>query len=226
MSEHFSQPSGEQVSLPGTRSQPLEAVLRVQRVLPVLVLETPAQADWLAGCFLEAGLTQLEVTLRTPQALAVIEHLSRYFPELSVGAGTVLTPDQLGQACDAGARFLIAPGATDTLLQAAQSAAQPFIPGVMTPSEAMRAADYGFTLQKFFPAEAAGGVALLKSMSAPLAGLSFCPTGGIHPGNMADYLQLNNVAAVGGTWLVTPRALANEDRRAVIQALNELQQTG
>lgn len=195
-----------------------------QKVLPVLVLETTEQADWVGGCFVEAGIQHLEVTLRTSKALQVIEHLNRHFPELSVGAGTVLNDHQIQSAVDAGSRFVISPGATDKLLEAAQDCPVPFVPGVMTPSEAMRARDYGFALQKFFPAEAAGGVTLLKAMGAPLQDIRFCPTGGITPSNMADYLALNNVPVVGGTWLVTPQALADNDRQAVVSRLNELQQ--
>ncbi|WP_086480368.1 bifunctional 4-hydroxy-2-oxoglutarate aldolase/2-dehydro-3-deoxy-phosphogluconate aldolase [Oceanospirillum sanctuarii] len=195
-----------------------------QKVLPVLVLETKEQADWVGGCFVEAGIQHLEVTLRTSKALQVIEHLNRNFPELSVGAGTVLNAHQIQSAVDAGSRFIISPGATDKLLESAQDCPVPFVPGVMTPSEAMRARDYGFGLQKFFPAEAAGGIALLKAMGAPLQDIRFCPTGGITLSNMADYLELNNVPVVGGTWLVTPQALADNDRQAVVSRLNELHQ--
>jgi len=198
--------------------------LTQQRVLPVLVLESTAQADWLAGCFVDAGLTQLEVTLRTPRALDIIAHLCQYFPELSIGAGTVLSADQMVQAADAGAGFVISPGATDTLLDAAQDCPIPFIPGVMTPSEAMRAREYGFGLQKFFPAEAAGGITLLKSMGAPLQDIQFCPTGGITLNNIMDYLALPNVPVVGGTWLVTPNALVRNDRQDVVLKLEQLRQ--
>ncbi len=198
--------------------------LSQQKVLPVLVLESVGQADWVGGCFVEAGIRHLEVTLRTSKALQVIEHLNRNFPELSVGAGTVLNAHQIQSAVDAGSRFIISPGATDQLLEAAQDCPVPFVPGVMTPSEAMRARDYGFGLQKFFPAEAAGGVALLKAMGAPLQDIRFCPTGGITLSNMADYLALKNVPVVGGTWLVTPQSLADNDRQAVVSRLDELQQ--
>lgn len=198
--------------------------LSQQKVLPVLVLDSAGQADWVGGCFVEAGIRHLEVTLRTSKALQVIEHLNRNFPELSVGAGTVLNAHQIQSAVDAGSRFIISPGATDQLLEAAQDCPVPFVPGVMTPSEAMRARDYGFGLQKFFPAEAAGGVALLKAMGAPLQDIRFCPTGGITRNNMADYLALKNVPVVGGTWLVTPQSLADNDRQAVVSRLDELQQ--
>lgn len=194
-----------------------------QKVLPVLVLESVEQADWIGGCFVEAGLQHLEVTLRTPKALTVIEHLNRNFPELSVGAGTVLNAHQIRSAVNAGSRFIVSPGATDALLEAAQDCPVPFVPGVMTPSEAMRARDYGFGLLKFFPAEAAGGVTLLKAMGAPLQDIHFCPTGGITLSNMADYLALQNVPVVGGTWLVTPQALADNDRQAVVSRLSLLQ---
>ncbi len=194
-----------------------------QKVLPVLVLESAEQADWVAGCFVEAGFKHLEVTLRTSKALQVIEHLNRYFPELAVGAGTVLNTHQIRSSVDAGACFIVSPGATDKLLEAAQDCPVPFVPGVMTPSEAMRARDYGFGLQKLFPAEAAGGISLLKAMGAPLQDIRFCPTGGVNLNNMMDYLALSNVPVVGGSWLVMPQALADNDRQAVVGCLTELQ---
>lgn len=199
--------------------------LSQQKVLPVLVLESTTQADWVGGCFAEAGFCQLEVTMRTPDALPVIEHLNRHFPDLSVGAGTVLNGLQMRSALDAGARFIVSPGATDKLLEAAQSCSVPFVPGVMTPSEAMRALEYGFDLQKLFPAEVAGGTALLKAMGAPLQGVRFCPTGGVSMSNIADYLALPNVSAVGGTWLVTPKMLADNDRLSVVRGLELLRNT-
>lgn len=199
--------------------------LSQQKVLPVLVLESVQQADWIGGCFVEAGIRHLEVTLRTSVALQVIEHLNRAFPELSVGAGTVISDHQISTAVNAGSSFIVSPGATDKLLEAAQDCPVPFLPGVMTPSEAMRARDYGFGLQKFFPAEAAGGVSLLKAMGAPLQDIRFCPTGGITLNNLADYLALKNVPVVGGTWLVTPEALADNDRQSVVNRLHQLEQT-
>ncbi|WP_417597712.1 bifunctional 4-hydroxy-2-oxoglutarate aldolase/2-dehydro-3-deoxy-phosphogluconate aldolase [Oceanospirillum sp.] len=198
--------------------------LSQQKVLPVLVLESVQQADWIGSCFIESGMKHLEVTLRTPAALQVIEYLSRHFPELSIGAGTVLKSYQIGEAVDAGSDFIVAPGATDPLLDAGQDCPVPFLPGVMTPSEAMRARDYGFGLQKFFPAEAAGGIPLLKAIGAPLQDILFCPTGGITPNNMVDYLALKNVPVVGGTWLVTPQILADNDRQSVVNRLSQLQQ--
>ncbi len=199
--------------------------LSQQKVLPVLVLESVQQADWIGGCFVEAGIRHLEVPLRTSAALQVIEHLNRAFPELSVGAGTVISDHQISTAVNAGSSFIVSPGATDKLLEAAQDCPVPFLPGVMTPSEAMRARDYGFGLQKFFPAEAAGGVSLLKAMGAPLQDIRFCPTGGITLNNLADYLALKNVPVVGGTWLVTPEALADNDRQSVVNRLHQLEQT-
>lgn len=196
--------------------------LSAQQVLPVLVLDNTQQADWVGGCFLEAGFKQLEVTLRTPAALEVLGYLVRQFPELSIGAGTVLSVHQIQQAVDAGAGFVIAPGATDTLLEAAQDCPVPFVPGVMTPSEAMRAREYGFGLQKFFPAEAAGGVAMLKAMGAPLQDIRFCPTGGVSLKNLKDYLALSNVPVVGGSWLVTAECLAANDSAEVSRRLAAL----
>lgn len=197
--------------------------LTQQKVLPVLVLETIEQAKPLADCLLEYQLNAIEITLRTPQALDVIQFLSENYPELSVGAGTVLTPEQLSQVQQAGAGFAIAPGATDTLLQAGQAAEIDFVPGIMTPSEAMRAKEHGYSLQKLFPAEVAGGCNLLKAMGAPLAELNFCPTGGISINNMAQYLSLTNVPVVGGTWLAPLELIQQQNWQQIRQNMQLLQ---
>ncbi|OPX57014.1 2-dehydro-3-deoxyphosphogluconate aldolase / (4S)-4-hydroxy-2-oxoglutarate aldolase [Oceanospirillum multiglobuliferum] len=175
--------------------------LKAQQVLPVLVIETIEQAAPLAELLLKYQLNCIEITLRTRSALQVLNYLARQYPELIIGAGTVLNVEQFDQVQQAGASFAISPGATEPLLAKAARSEMTFIPGVMTASETMQAQGYGFKLQKLFPAQVAGGVELLKAFSGPFSELLFCPTGGVNPNNMADYLALNNVAVVGGTWL-------------------------
>lgn len=172
-----------------------------QKVLPVLVLDNNEQARVLADCLLEFQLNAIEITLRTPEALNVIEFLATNYPELIVGAGTITSAEQLKAAQQSGAQFALSPGVTESLLQAGQQAEIDFIPGVMTPSEAMLAQAYGYSLLKLFPAEVSGGCALLKALGAPLSELNFCPAGGISVKNLAQYLALDNVPVVGGTWL-------------------------
>lgn len=148
------------------------------------------------------GITVFEITLRTPVALDAIRAIREAMPEALVGAGTVLNPQQYDDAVAAGAQFIISPGFTDKLLAHAAANAVPLIPGVSTPSEVMTALDLGYTHLKFFPAEANGGAPALQAISAPLAQVKFCPTGGIGPKNVAAYLALKCVATVGGSWMI------------------------
>lgn len=187
------------------------AVMRLGPVLPVIVIDDAALAADLAAALVAGGVRALEVTLRTPAAFEAISRMRAAVPEACVGAGTVLDGRQWQRAIDAGAQFGVSPGCTPALLDAIGRTAQPFLPGVATVSEAMRAREAGFTALKFFPAEAAGGRALLKSMAGPLPELRFCPTGGIRPDNARDYLALPNVVCVGGSWLVPADALARRD---------------
>jgi 2-dehydro-3-deoxyphosphogluconate aldolase/(4S)-4-hydroxy-2-oxoglutarate aldolase len=174
------------------------------RVVPVLTIDDDAQAPALARALAAGGLPVIEVTLRTPVALEAIRRIAGEVEEAVVGAGTLIRPSDIDAALAAGARFLASPGTTPELAAAARAAGAPFLPGVATPGEAMRMAEYGFRLLKFFPAEAAGGTAALAAMAAPLAALRFCPTGGVDASNAAAYLALPNVAFVGGSW-VAPR---------------------
>lgn len=173
-------------------------------VIPVLTIERVADAVPLARALVKGGLPVLEVTLRTPVALDALRAMAAEVPEAMVGAGTVLNAEQLDQAKRAGARFLVSPGCTRALAAAAGASGLPFLPGVQTVSEAMALSEQGFRLMKFFPADQAGGLGWLKAVAAPLAGLSFCPTGGIGADTASSYLALPNVACVGGSW-VTPR---------------------
>ncbi|OQX15066.1 MAG: keto-deoxy-phosphogluconate aldolase [Thiothrix lacustris] len=173
-------------------------------VIPVLVVKDLAIAESLASALVSGGLHVLEVTLRTPVALEVIRRMSAV-PGSIVGAGTVLTPADVKAVKAAGAAFAVSPGATERLLAAAEDAGLPMLPGVATVSEVMKLVERGFDTLKFFPAEAAGGVKMLKSIHGPLPDVHFCPTGGISEQTFGDYLALPNVLCVGGSWL-TPEA--------------------
>lgn len=184
-------------------------------LLPVMVIERVEQAIPLARALLAGGLSVFEVTLRTPAALDAIAALRTALPDAYVGAGTVLNPRQYDAAVVAGAQFVISPGLTSALLQHALTGPAPLIPGVATPSEVMQALDLGYDHLKFFPAEANGGAAALQAISAPLAQVRFCPTGGIGPANLAAYLALPCVATVGGSWMLPADKVAAGDWAAV-----------
>ena len=176
------------------------------RVIPVLTITDTAHAVPLARALVAGGLTLLEITLRTPHALDAIRRIANEVPGAHVGSGTVLTPAHAEQSIAAGARFLVSPGSTPRLLDAAETLPVPLLPGAATASEAMAALDRGYRFLKFFPAEPSGGIPALNALAAPLAELKFCPTGGIGPDNLAAYLACPNVVCAGGSW-VAPRKL-------------------
>lgn len=178
----------------------IDEIMRTAPVIPVLVLE--GDEDWaeLAKAFVAAGLPVLEVTLRTPNALKAIRDMSRVEGAI-VGAGTVLNQGQLDAAVESGAQFIVSPGLTEPLARAVAACGVAYLPGIATAGDIMRGLDLGLDRFKFFPAEAAGGIAALKALSGPFAGLGFCPTGGIRPDNVRDWLGLETVLCVGGTWL-------------------------
>ncbi|WP_368647385.1 bifunctional 4-hydroxy-2-oxoglutarate aldolase/2-dehydro-3-deoxy-phosphogluconate aldolase [Castellaniella ginsengisoli] len=180
-------------------------LIELSPVMPVIVVRDPDTAVDLARSLVAGGIRTLEITLRSAAALEAITAIQNQVPDAVVGVGTVRTPQQLDAALRAGARFAISPGLTEELAGAARASGIPFLPGVATASEAMRAAELGFLVQKLFPAEAVGGAALLRAWHGPLPDLIFCPTGGIHAGNAAQYLALPNVGCIGGSWL-TPAA--------------------
>lgn len=180
-------------------------------VIPVLTVEDVAQAVPLARALARGGLTVLEVTLRTPAALDAISAMVRDVPEALVGVGTVTRGREFDQARDAGAQFVVSPGLSPGLLNAAERTGMPFLPGAVTASEIIMALDAERTYLKFFPAEASGGVPTLKAFAGPFPDVCFCPTGGIRPDNYLDYLGLNNVLCVGGTWLTPRDVLARGD---------------
>jgi len=170
-------------------------------VIPVIVLDDVAAASDLAKILVEAGMPILEVTLRTPNALKVIEAMAKVEGSI-LAAGTVMNKTNVLDAMSAGAEFLVSPGYTETLHQAASEADMPLLPGVATASEIMQLSEIGFSFLKFFPAGINGGVPALKSLGGPIQNVSFCPTGGVNADNMVDYLALKNVACVGGSWMV------------------------
>jgi 2-dehydro-3-deoxyphosphogluconate aldolase / (4S)-4-hydroxy-2-oxoglutarate aldolase len=177
-------------------------------VIPVVTVDDPQRAVGLARALAAGGLTAIEVTLRTPAALDCLRAIAGANTGLVVGAGTILDPRQMDEASAAGARFLVSPGATDRLIDAARASGFPWLPGAGTAAEAMRLAEAGFTHQKFFPAEPSGGVAFLKGVAPVLPGIRFCPTGGVDAKNASAYLALSNVFTVGGSWVAPAAALA------------------
>lgn len=204
---------------PFESSDMLRELAALSPVIPVLVIKNPDHAVPLAEALVEGGLCALEVTLRTPAALKVISEMSKVEGAV-VGAGTVLTPNDVVSAKDAGATFAVSPGATPTLLQACEAEGMPLMPGAATPSEAMALLERGYGMQKFFPAEAAGGIGMLKSIGGPLPQISFCPTGGVTTLNLSTYLQSPNVVCCGGTW-VAPQTMLDANDWSGIAALAE-----
>lgn len=189
----------------------MHALFRGVAVVPVLTIEHEEDAVPLARALLEGGLRLIEVTLRTPAAPAAIAAIARELPQIVVGAGTVQRPADVVQASAAGARFLVSPGMTAELAAAALATDLPYIPGVATPSEVMAARDLGISFLKLFPAEAVGGVALLRAFGPVFSGVAFCPTGGIDERSAREYLALPNVPMVGGSWMVPVAAIAARD---------------
>ena len=214
-----------------TTTPPLTAlqVMLDAPVIPVIVLNNLAHAVPMARALVAGGVRMLEVTLRTPQALACIEAIAREVPEAVVGAGTVRTRADVLAATMAGARFAVSPGYTATIGQACRDASVPLLPGVATGGEIMMALEDGLTELKFFPALQAGGVAMLKAWGGPFWDVRFCPTGGVSLANAADFLALPNVACVGGSWLVPQDALEKGDWARITQLAREtvnLRKTG
>jgi 2-dehydro-3-deoxyphosphogluconate aldolase/(4S)-4-hydroxy-2-oxoglutarate aldolase len=189
----------------------ISAIAALAPVVPVLTIERTADAVPLARALVKGGLPVLEITLRTEAALAALAAIVAEVSDAVVGAGTVLQPRQFSDVTRAGARFAVSPGCTPALVTAARAAGLPFLPGIQTVSEAMVLAEQGFGLMKFFPADVAGGLAWLKAVAAPLAGLRFCPTGGVGADTAQTYLSFANVACVGGSWVAPRDAVAAGD---------------
>ncbi|MGW2176822.1 bifunctional 4-hydroxy-2-oxoglutarate aldolase/2-dehydro-3-deoxy-phosphogluconate aldolase [Streptomyces sp. NPDC001732] len=200
---------------------PAGSVLDLAPVVPVVVLEDAADAVPLARALVAGGLPAIEVTLRTAAALDAIRAIAAEVPDAVVGAGTVISVRNVADTVAAGARFLVSPGWTERLLDAMKASGVPFLPGVSTTSEVVALLERGVTEMKFFPAEAAGGTAYLKSLASPLPQARFCPTGGISPASAPSYLALPNVGCVGGSWMVPADAVAAKDWARVERLASE-----
>jgi 2-dehydro-3-deoxyphosphogluconate aldolase/(4S)-4-hydroxy-2-oxoglutarate aldolase len=184
-----------------------------KRIVPVVVLDHEEQAEPLAEALLKAGLDIMEITFRTAAAEGAIKRIAKRFPEILLGAGTVLGVAQLQRAADAGASYALAPGLNEVVVSAAEKAGVLMFPGVMTPSEVEKALSMNCHILKFFPAEAAGGVTMLKALEGPYShtGVKFLPTGGIDLNNMRTYLERPSVAAIGGSWIVEKKLIAAKE---------------
>ncbi len=205
---------------PDHASELTAKVCALAPVIPVLVVDDADLAEGLAAALVAGGLPALEVTLRTPAALDAIRAMAAVEGGV-VGAGTLLTEADVEAAKAAGASFGVSPGATERLLDAAEANDLPLLPGAATASEAMALLERGYSVQKFFPAEAAGGAPTLKSLAAPLPRIRFCPTGGVTPGNAASYLSLPNTLCVGGSWVAPNEAVAARDWATVTALATE-----
>ncbi|MFI0848217.1 2-dehydro-3-deoxy-phosphogluconate aldolase [Mesorhizobium sp. IMUNJ 23232] len=198
-----------------SKTEKLLSLLDGQPVIPVIKIDDAADAVPLARALARGGLKVIEITLRTPSALESIRRASAEVPEAVVGAGTILDAAQFDEAAKAGSRFIVSPGITRDLLTAASGSEVPLLPGAITPGEMMTAREAGIDFLKFFPAEQAGGVAFLKSLASPFAGIRFCPTGGVSQKNVKDYLSLPNVVCVGGSWVAPDDLVKSKDWAAI-----------
>ena len=193
----------------------IENILTSAPVVPVVVIENIEDAVPLAKALYNGGLKALEITLRTPVAAEAVKLMKEAVPDAYVGTGTVIDKATFEASVAAGAGFMVSPGVNDELLALAKETDIPFLPGAATPSEVMNLASHGFKFLKFFPAEAAGGAPMLKSIGGPLPQVKFCPTGGISLATAPKYLALNNVVCVGGTWMLDKELIANKDWQAI-----------
>ena len=191
------------------------------RVIPVVVLNRAEDAAPLAKALCEGGLKCAEVTFRTDAAQEAIRIMSREYPDMMVGAGTVLTTDQVDRAVSAGARFIVSPGFDPEVVDYCIDKNIPVVPGCITPSEVAQCVKRGLELIKFFPAEQAGGVAMIKALAAPFTGVRFMPTGGINAGNLEQYLSFPRIAACGGSWMVKADLIDSKDFEKITELTKE-----
>jgi 2-dehydro-3-deoxyphosphogluconate aldolase/(4S)-4-hydroxy-2-oxoglutarate aldolase len=190
-------------------------ILALGKVVPVIVINKEQDALPMAEALLAGGVKTMEITLRTEAGLKAINKLSQSLPEMIVGAGTVITSDDYKRAVDAGSQFIVSPGFNEALATTAAQNKVPFLPGIATGSDIVRAMQCGLDTLKFFPAEANGGTPVLSAFKGPFPNIKFCPTGGVNPQNAKDYLQLENVLCVGGSWLTPNNAVSNGDWSAI-----------
>lgn len=210
------------MSFPEWRIQP-DAVFLASPVIPVIVINEMSDAIPLAEAVFAGGIQTLEVTLRTTVALDAIRLLTKTFPESLIGVGTVINSRQLDDAIDAGAKFAITPGQTQSLLVAGRKASIPLIPGIASISELMDGLEAGYNHFKFFPAVVAGGIQMLRAIHGPFPQAMFCPTGGINAENYWDYLKLPNVSCVGGSWIVPDQAIRKRDWALITHLCKSIQ---
>ena len=189
----------------------IRSIMRARPVMPVMVLEDVATAMPLAQALVRGGIKVLEITMRTPVALDCVRAICKALPDVIMGVGTIVSPADLDAAVAAGAAFGVSPGVTDALLAYAAEKNFALLPGVMTPSDVMRALQHGYTALKLFPAQQAGGIGMLKALGGPFPQVLFCPTGGIDAKTAPDFLALKNVACVGGSWLAPADLVAAGD---------------
>ncbi len=202
--------------IPQDASRKALEIAQLAPIIPVLVVDDAAHAQPLASALVAGGLPALEVTLRTPAALEVIAEMAKVSGG-HVGAGTLLTPEDVLAAKAAGATFGVSPGATDRILSACEDADLPLLPGAATASEAMALLERGYSMLKFFPAEASGGAAALKAIGSPIPQVSFCPTGGVSAQNATNYLSLSNVVCAGGSWVAPKEKVQTGDWAGIEQ---------
>lgn len=195
-------------------------VLEISKIIPVITIYDLKTSVNLAKALLDGGIKILEITLRTNNAIEAIKLIANEVPQVIVGAGTILNFKMLEEVKNAGAKFAISPGLNSIFAKEAQNIDITLIPGVATASEVMLALEFGYKNLKFFPAESAGGITMLKSLAAPFSGVKFCPTGGINLDNMQNYLNLNNVLCVGGSWL-SPKELILEKQWSKITQITK-----
>ena len=204
----------------------MQEIFQGTTVIPVVTIARAADAVPLAEALLRGGLRVIEVTLRTVEATAAIRAIARALPDVVVGAGTVLSGADVTRAVEAGARFLVSPGLTSDLVAAGLGSELPYIPGAVTPSEVIAARELGFSLLKFFPAVAFGGIEALRQLAPVFPGIAFCPTGGVGAANAAHYLALANVPMVGGSWMASAEAVEAQDWTGIEKRAREAARLG
>lgn len=205
----------------GEKTEKLLSILKLQPVVPVLIVDDVKSAVSLARALVAGGLKAIEITMRTPAALDAVRAVADEVEGAEVGAGTILNAAHWDAAVAAGSKFIVSPGATQELLDAARQSTVPLLPGAATASEVMALREEGYQVLKFFPAEQAGGAAYLKALSSPLSGTVFCPTGGISLKNAKDYLSLPNVICVGGSWVAPKELVAAGDWAGITKLASE-----
>jgi len=205
----------------GEKTEKLLSILKLQPVVPVLIVDDVKSAVSLARALVAGGLKAIEITMRTPAALDAVRAVADEVEGAEVGAGTILNAAHWDAAVAAGSKFIVSPGATQELLDAARQSSVPLLPGAATASEVMALREEGYQVLKFFPAEQAGGAAYLKALSSPLSGTVFCPTGGISLKNAMDYLSLPNVICVGGSWVAPKELVAAGDWAGITKLASE-----